>query len=269
MALFSPSVTKGCMPLEVNFSNQSVMANSFLWNFGNGETSSEKNPRYQYKSAGKYIATLTIQDEDGTKASYAKEIVVYEKPSADFSIDIEQSDIQSRQIVFLNNSKGAISYSWELGDKNFSHSQKPIHTYSSYADYTVTLVALSENGCADTARLMNKFIEKNFELAFPLNFRPNPNGRSSEGFYDKGDAGASIFYPSNYGAENFELNISAPNGLTVFKTNTIKQGWNGYLGSRIAPSGVYNYRASGIYPNGKKFEINGQVKVFTDEQYLE
>jgi PKD repeat protein len=45
---------------EVTFINQSVKANGYLWDFGNGETSTEENPVYTYTENGIFDVTLTV-----------------------------------------------------------------------------------------------------------------------------------------------------------------------------------------------------------------
>jgi PKD repeat protein len=44
--------------LTVNFTNNSANADSFLWEFGDGNTSTEKNPSHTYTTAGTYTVTL-------------------------------------------------------------------------------------------------------------------------------------------------------------------------------------------------------------------
>ena len=50
----------------VEFKNQSTGAVSYLWNFGDGQTSTEENPIHIYKSIGTYTATLTAYAECDT-----------------------------------------------------------------------------------------------------------------------------------------------------------------------------------------------------------
>jgi hypothetical protein len=45
---------------QVELINKSLLAKSFLWDFGNGETSTEENPVVVYTTAGKYTITLTV-----------------------------------------------------------------------------------------------------------------------------------------------------------------------------------------------------------------
>ncbi len=45
--------------LEVSFSNFSQRADSYSWNFGDGNTSTEESPTHTYAAAGEYTVTLT------------------------------------------------------------------------------------------------------------------------------------------------------------------------------------------------------------------
>ncbi|MBQ3673970.1 MAG: PKD domain-containing protein [Paludibacteraceae bacterium] len=60
--------------LEVTFQNLSKNADSFVWNFGDGETSTEKDPVHVYADYGDYTVTLTAQNAAGAKHTYEEEI---------------------------------------------------------------------------------------------------------------------------------------------------------------------------------------------------
>lgn len=51
---------EGIEHFEVKLFNQSVLAQSYLWDFGNGETSTEENPTVTYTIPGKYTITLSV-----------------------------------------------------------------------------------------------------------------------------------------------------------------------------------------------------------------
>lgn len=129
------------------------------------------------------------------------------------------------------------------------------------------LIAEASNGCTDTLRRINKFIAKNYMLIFPLNFRPYPFDRGDNGFYDRAGGESSIFYPKNNGVKDYNLIIRAPNGMEIFSTDNIKQGWNGYIGGRLAPRGIYTYEVKGTYPNGQPFLQHGRFEVLMDDYY--
>lgn len=46
---------------EVQFTNKSILAQSYLWDFGNGENSTDANPSVTYTQPGGYIASLTVE----------------------------------------------------------------------------------------------------------------------------------------------------------------------------------------------------------------
>jgi chitodextrinase len=266
-ARFETAKSKGCAPLEIHFKDQSVRAQNYHWDFGNGKTSALPNPTITYEEPGKYRAILTVTSAHGDKASYRKEIEVLRNPSAAFDIDLENSHVANRKVVFTNQSEGASEYLWDFGDNENSTNPSPEHVYNDYGKYTVKLIAKAHNGCTDTVELLSKFIEKNYSLMFPLNFRPKPYDRGNNGYYEKAGGETGVFYPLNNGVKEYQLHIYAPNGIEVFSTTNIKQGWNGYLKGRLAPAGMYHYEATGIYPNGEPFLISGRVRVIVEEYY--
>jgi len=72
---FSASPLSGAYPLAVQFTDQSSDSPySWLWNFGDGNTSSSQNPTHTYSSTGTYSVTLTATNSIGsdslTKSSY-------------------------------------------------------------------------------------------------------------------------------------------------------------------------------------------------------
>ena len=66
-AAFSPSKTSGAFPLEVNFVDRSTgNVTSWVWDFGDGNTSTEANPTHTYNDAGRYSVSLTVGDGTNT-----------------------------------------------------------------------------------------------------------------------------------------------------------------------------------------------------------
>lgn len=63
-------------PLTVAFTGERSGGVSYHWDFGDGATSTEANPRHTYDRVGTYAATLTVTYADGTKATTKTEVVV-------------------------------------------------------------------------------------------------------------------------------------------------------------------------------------------------
>lgn len=225
IARFKSSVEEGCAPLMVTFENHSQNATSYYWEFGDGEVSKEKAPVHKYKAPGEYEAKLFVKGHKGKKLTYQLAIKVYEKPTSDFSLNIDQSDIETKKIVFENKSVGATSYIWDFGDRSpLVDAPNAMHTYSEYKAYPVKLIAVSQHGCADTLLKTNKFIDKNYLLSFPLSFRPNRIGAANNGYYGKSGSENNIFYPQNNGVKEYELAVFAPNGMQVFADERYQTG---------------------------------------------
>lgn len=59
---FSASATTSCdAPANITFTNLSANANSYLWDFGDGTTSTDQNPTHVYTTLGVYDVTLTAE----------------------------------------------------------------------------------------------------------------------------------------------------------------------------------------------------------------
>ena len=84
----------GDSPLTVNFSDQSIgQISSWLWDFGDGETSTEQNPSHTYEAEGKYTVTLTINGPSGESTKRKSNYIVVGKylTKLDLVIDTEAS----------------------------------------------------------------------------------------------------------------------------------------------------------------------------------
>jgi len=124
----------------------------YLWNFGDGTTSVMQNPAHQYATAGSYDVTLTMINGNGCDAVASITIDLSPAPDANFNF----ADACAQSGVQFNNqttiSSGSIStYIWNFGDGSVTSGLfEPIHTFDSAGVYTVMLIAISDNGCADT-----------------------------------------------------------------------------------------------------------------------
>ena len=131
----------------VNFIDKSKSSEpivSWLWDFGDGTTSTEQNPTHTYASPGKYKVTLTVTDAAGRTASWWCLIDITEighHLTADFNYTIV-----GKTVVFIDLSEGnIISWHWDFGDGNTSIQQNPVHKYAKAGTYTVTLAITGPN----------------------------------------------------------------------------------------------------------------------------
>lgn len=65
IAAFTGTPTSGAVPLTVTFTDASINATSWLWDFGDGNTSTDQNPTNIYNTTGSYTVNLTVSNEYG------------------------------------------------------------------------------------------------------------------------------------------------------------------------------------------------------------
>lgn len=128
--------------LEVTFKNQSTNAQSYSWNFGNGKTSTLKDPTITYTSAGTYSVSLVASNGEKTDTYQQNVSVSYKQPTASFTFKTEAP----LKVVLTNTSTNATSYEWDFGDGTTSTEKNPTHRYESIGSYIITLVAKNPSG---------------------------------------------------------------------------------------------------------------------------
>jgi len=147
----SPSTTY-CEPAHVKFYDVSDGAVSWIWDFGDGESSTLQNPWHDYLVAGDYTVTLTITSADGCTGTITipDYIHVLPSPVADFEADTLICTTVSD--FFIDLSTGANSWSWDFGDGGgfTATSSNPSHAYDNPGEYSVTLAVMNALGCTDT-----------------------------------------------------------------------------------------------------------------------
>ncbi len=62
---FTATNSQGFSPLEVAFTNTTQFATSYLWSFGDGQTSTDENPKHTYNTVGKYTVSLKATNAKG------------------------------------------------------------------------------------------------------------------------------------------------------------------------------------------------------------
>jgi PKD repeat protein len=62
---FTGTPVTGARPLNVNFTNASLGADSYLWDFGDSNTSTSINPSHTYTTVGTFTVTLTATNDEG------------------------------------------------------------------------------------------------------------------------------------------------------------------------------------------------------------
>lgn len=157
---FSVDFTAGCSPLTVRIENQSILGDSLLWDYGDGNTSDTLASTHSHtfvnttNQTQTHTITLTAFTQNGCSRTFTRNIEVYPKVVADFVHPLSACSPVS--FAFENNSQNANVYQWDLGNGTVSVAYEPIGGYQNNTQmpdsFEIQLVATSLYGCEDTAR---------------------------------------------------------------------------------------------------------------------
>ena len=239
---------------------------AWLWDFGDGNTSSEQNPVHTYEVEGTYQVSLTIfSDECESTVQIglqAGENVWYGDLScrAWFLPIINPATLE---VYFINlSSADAVEFLWDFGDGTTSTDPLALHTYSEPGTYTATLTTTNAEGCTNSFSveitingeddgfqsnpsflLINSTDE--VTIAPSLSIAPNPTNAYTMISWDSPepiDGSWSLFdmngrllqqqiLRSPAGLQQLELNLEQlPAGIYVFRLQTAK----GQFSTRIS-----------------------------------
>lgn len=159
---FSASPTIGKAPLSVSFTDASQGATSWLWDFGDGNTSASQNPSHTYYN-GIWAVRLTTTNAYGSSdllkiayISVSSANTSYPVPVANFN-GYPTIGFSPMSVGFTDTSSGSpTSWSWNFGDGNTSSLQNPTNTYYNVGNYNIQLIATNQYG--SSAIVKNAFI---------------------------------------------------------------------------------------------------------------
>ena len=134
------------------------------------------------------------------------------------------------EILFDNNSTGAVAYTWHFGDGSYSNEENPRYDFGNQpGTYLVCLAADNGDGCIDTACAYVD-VTPLFTMYVPNAFSPNAST-------DINDEFRPIFTGER--PETYHLRIFNRWGDKIFETNNIEKGWDGMYEDKLVESGVY------------------------------
>jgi PKD repeat protein len=153
---------------NVNFIDESIDLDGYIaswsWDFGDGNTSSLKNPFHKYGDNGVYNVTLNVADDDGAVAVIQKQITVLNvAPSVDFVYGPKTpttNDTIQLSDTSIDQDGTIVSWNWDLGDGKTSNEKNPTIKYSYGGSYKVSLTVVDDDGDSSTARKYVKVTEE-------------------------------------------------------------------------------------------------------------
>lgn len=239
----TPGTTISCdTPLTVSFANSSTGSGtlSYLWYFGDGDTSAVQSPIHTYLDSGLFDVSLVVTDQNGCKDSVTiVDNVQISDVVASFTMSSD-TVCPGQPVIFTSSSINGQSFNWNFGDgTGTSTASAPGYTYGTAGNFVITLLAIGPQGaCADTVQdtIHVELVTADFSVnpaygcdtPLTVQFTNNSvNDISSFWIFGDGDT-SSVTNPSNtYNSEgsfNDMLIVTSAHGCkdTLLKTSDVR-----------------------------------------------
>ena len=145
------------------FTNQTTVGKgtlSYLWKFGDGNTSSQTNPQHTYLIFGNPSITLTATSSFNCVDSVSKQVTVRPKPLAQITVNDTQQCINPNFFVFSSNSTSQggsfVTYEWTIDDFDTTSIQVQDnfeYVFPVHGVFPIDLYVTTEFNCKDSTTL--------------------------------------------------------------------------------------------------------------------
>lgn len=228
---------------------------SWHWDFGDGKTSTARNPSHLYSQTGTYTVTLSIANEFGVTDSTSQFVTLSagEAPVANF-----QAQTNGLDVLFTDTSTGGkpTSWSWDFGDcpnppdaSCQSNQQNPSHHYKAAGTYTVKLTVSSSAGSSSKTSFVTVSLgdAPKADFTFQVNglsavFTDTSTGKPTSWSWDFGDGSTST-------AQNPSHTYKQGGTYTVTLTATNAGGSSSksqFVTVANAPTANFNFQVNGL-----------------------
>jgi PKD repeat protein len=153
VAAFTYAAPDLCSYSTISFTDQSTIdvgALTYLWDFGDGSTSTAQHPTKKYLKAGTYTVALTATSVTGGTNTTTQVLVILPVPSAKFSVNPVCVGQTSSFLNLTAISAGTYTCAWTFGDGQSSALKNPTNLYATANNFTAKLKVTSALGCMDS-----------------------------------------------------------------------------------------------------------------------
>lgn len=159
-----------CLNQQTFFNPSPLITNipliaTWLWDFGDGNTSNSVNPVHIFTTPGNFLVKLTVTDILGCMNVVSHSIKVDPLPFAHFNVSL--SNCAGTKVLFQNQSSAPVGYivkwQWNFGDGNSISVDRPNdpdvqHIYTTPGNYIATLTVTASGGCSKSESKLIKIL---------------------------------------------------------------------------------------------------------------
>lgn len=252
-ASFDMDDSSGCLPLPVKFNNTSKGAKTYVWYFGDGDTSSAVNPLHTYTKSGIYFVSLVAKAGNVCRDSFTfyKPIKIDEKVAITFSHELIREQVPHRTVTFTTDVLNDFEFEWRFGEGSTAKGRTVTHRYleGDSGCFNVELKVISNNNC-DTLHTDTVCLPSYWEgLSLPNAFTP-----------DYGSDEVRVFKPIGLGLVQYHIKIYNKWGSLVWEDTELQngtpaKGWDGKdLSGEVCMPGAYIWVVEATFISGKSWK---------------
>ena len=253
--VFGINANSGCEGTSIQFNLMTdIPEGNYLWNFGDGNFSNEKNPAHTYLNQGVYDITLSVTNSaDGQiRTETIKDLIVINPtPKAVFEWSFETDGLKKPSAQIENNSQHADQCEWIVDGEIVSSEINPFISFTKKGEHSVQLKASNQYGCEATKyHYIN--VDKDYKLLAREQISPNGDGK-----YDS-------FMPEalKNADQAFELTIYQGQE-EIFRSTSWKNVWEGQManGNIAQPGEQFPWVVILHNKNGEEEYYSGTITI--------
>ncbi len=124
---------------------------TYLWDFGDGTTSTQAHPPKTYTTPGEFTVSLTVTNAIGcADTQRVEKYILVPNPKAQFTLPTNLANCPPVLVQLTNESTGSNRVIWDFGDGSRSVEPNASHIYTLPATYAIKLYAYAEGNCVDS-----------------------------------------------------------------------------------------------------------------------
>lgn len=206
---------------SVDFNNNSAYATSFVWDFGDGATSTLEDPTHYYTSPGTYQVMLTAKCGGGASDTYSGSITVSNMTvDANFSFDAVNSNYHApADVSFSGYYFSGATYAWYVNNVYVGNYKDLNYEFVNSGTYTIRL-DVSCGGSTDS-KFYNMTIDPPYSNVVVSSVRFwHPSGYYQSLYFDHYLDGNYTYQSGTYGVSSSST-YAQWNGPTIYNFNNV------------------------------------------------
>jgi gliding motility-associated-like protein len=242
------TVQPTCVNLPVLITNNTVdtlgSPINYLWTFGNGQTSTLKNPPAQvYTQAGNYQLSLSVSSVQCPNPVHTvRQTLTIDRPKPGIAYPEKFAVINLPLDLSARNFGGSVL--WQPAN-NLDKAASYTPVFKSNVEQLLTVNITTKSGCVTTDTQMVKLV-KSIEIYVPNAFTPDGDGKND------------VLRPVMFGIKklNYFRVYSRWDGM-YYQTSEIGKGWDGVFRGRKQEMQTVVWQAEGVGVDGKIYHKSG------------